>query len=278
MDKTIWMLQGYKYEFVEKLSEDYWCFVCRLVARNPQQTCCCGKIFCKNCLEWCKQTNSHHDKCPHCQQELTFFKDERSHQMIISLKVRCSFNKHGCTWEGELKSYEKSHQHKCLYQTTACCDCGEEMPKQRLKQHSLDECRKRKVNCPYCPAFDAYDVISEQHIYICRHWPVECPSGCRQIITRCQIEQHRETCSFQIVRCRYHEVGCQLLLQRSDLEIHEADCSMRHIYRIIKRYQKTAIEESENKKNFNIYSFLIILPHTFHAPSISSSPTQLVLF
>ena len=243
MDKT--NLQGYEYEFVEKQSEDYSCLVCKCVARNPQQVNCCGKIICENCLERCKQTNSHHDKCPHCQQELTSFKDTRSHQVIISLRVRCSFTKHGCTWEGELKSYEKCHQHECSFQPTLCCNCGEQVPKQKLKRHSLDECRKRGVKCPYCPAFDAYDVIFEQHITICRYRPIECPSGCHQTIACYQIEQHKETCSFQIVRCCYHEIGCQVMVKRSELEIHEANCSMRHVSQQITR--QTTIEESEKR-------------------------------
>ena len=245
MDKT--NLQGYEYEFVGKQSEDFWCLVCKCVARNPQQVNCCGKIICKTCLDQFKQTNSQHDKCPHCRKVLSSFEDKRSCQAIISLKVRCSFTKHGCTWEGELKLYEESHQHKCSFQPTECCDCGEEVPKQRLKRHSLDECKKRKVKCPHCPAFDTYNVIFEQHITTCRYWPVECPSGCRQTIARAHIKQHRETCSFQIVKCRYHETGCQVMVQRSELEIHEADCSMRHVSQQITRQQKTTMEESEKR-------------------------------
>ena len=43
--------EGYSCQFLEPTPDALTCLICTFVARDPQQAICCGKVFCKGCLE-----------------------------------------------------------------------------------------------------------------------------------------------------------------------------------------------------------------------------------
>ena len=61
---------GYDYEFVDEVPEDFACPICTLVQKEAQQVICCGKVYCKSCLEQLKKKR---DKflCPNCRATCT---------------------------------------------------------------------------------------------------------------------------------------------------------------------------------------------------------------
>ena len=70
---------GYNYTFVDPgPSDDQMCPICHLVARKAFQVNCCGKIFCKGCLEKYRQYSIEFN-CPSCRKSLgkRYFKDKR---------------------------------------------------------------------------------------------------------------------------------------------------------------------------------------------------------
>ena len=99
---------GYDYEFVSGLpSTEYTCLICTLVAREAQQVSCCGKIFCRQCLENSAKAKS---SCPSCHEDLNgkSFPDLRANLNINQLNVYCRNKEEGCAWEGKVCEVENS--------------------------------------------------------------------------------------------------------------------------------------------------------------------------
>ena len=73
--------EGYDYEFVDPVPDDYTCPICTLVQRDAHQVTCCGKIYCKTCLEQLKK-KANKFECPNCRSSLAgdykFFPDKNT--------------------------------------------------------------------------------------------------------------------------------------------------------------------------------------------------------
>ena len=68
--------KGYDCQFVDPAPDSLVCLICTSVARDPQQTVCCGKIYCKACLSDLK--SSYKDaRCPQCRKMINSFPDTR---------------------------------------------------------------------------------------------------------------------------------------------------------------------------------------------------------
>ena len=74
-------LKGYDHQFLEPPRDDLLCMICLCVARDPQQINCCGKVFCKICLEVHKK---HSTLCPQCRKHIVSFADKRGKHHIIT--------------------------------------------------------------------------------------------------------------------------------------------------------------------------------------------------
>lgn len=88
------LICGYGYRFVDgDPPTKYICSICTFVARQPQQTSCCGNILCKNCLELLKYKYKKFT-CPICRcNPLDFFNDRRVELEINALEIYCPNNK-----------------------------------------------------------------------------------------------------------------------------------------------------------------------------------------
>ena len=102
-------LGGYECDFVEPPAPDLQtkCGVCSLILCNPHQAKCCGSIFCDTCAKWIKEQGK---PCPagECNEaEFSTFPDKTLQRSINELKVRCSHQKKGCVWTGELGKLDR---------------------------------------------------------------------------------------------------------------------------------------------------------------------------
>jgi hypothetical protein len=79
MAANVGNLKGYDHQFVDPPSNDLLCLICLCVARDPQQINCCGKVFCKECLE---EHKKHSNNCPQCREHIVSFADKRSKYII----------------------------------------------------------------------------------------------------------------------------------------------------------------------------------------------------
>ena len=67
--------KGYDHKFVDPVPNELLCLICLLAARDPQQSTCCGKVFCETCIDDLKK---HSSKCPGCRGDINCFPDKRS--------------------------------------------------------------------------------------------------------------------------------------------------------------------------------------------------------
>ena len=231
---------GYNYHFVdeEKLPEECTCPICRLVQREAHQVICCGKIYCKSCLDELK-SKSDYFNCPNCRSsvhgENKYFPDKNMNTKIRHFAIYCDNKDKGCQWEGHLKDFEEGHLPKCPYQIIGCSNnCGENLQCQELDRH-LEECPRRQFACPLCKKWGEYKNITGDHTKICPDYILECPNtGCDKRIKRSQMTQHRSECPKEIVPCHHSSIGCNTMIKREELPSHDKERVSSHLDLAIK--------------------------------------------
>ena len=201
MASSITQSRGYDYEFVDtNLPDEFECPICTLVPRDVHQASCCGKMFCKSCLDELKRTSTNYT-CPNCREDLTnnCFKDSNTNRKIRHLHIYCTNRK--CLWHGSLQDIDK-HLSKCAFQIVGCSNkCGTQLKRSNLENHLVNKCSKRKVQCPYCKITTQYRSISI-HLTQCPDCPLLCPNNdCRIKVKRQLINEHRAVCPHEMVKC-----------------------------------------------------------------------------
>ena len=98
---------GFDCEFVEPppkvIVAD--CPICLHVLREPYQATCCGKNFCRGCLD--ENKANHSNSCPCCKtKNFLFFEDKRLQQTLYDFRVYCPHRCEGCEWTGELRELD----------------------------------------------------------------------------------------------------------------------------------------------------------------------------
>ena len=221
---------GYDYAFVDPgPSDDQMCPICRLVARKARQANCCGKIFCKGCLEKLRQ-HSDEFKCPICRKRLgkRYFKDKRMEREILHLQINCTNKNKGCSWLGILKDIS-THNKECHNQEVTCDKCTQNMQRHQLEVHVKDKCVKRDFKCVHCQIVGKYDDITGRHQEVCPDVILPCKNRCTQKVKRCDMKQHRDICPNEIIKCPYYDIGCEKKMKREDIDQHEEDSTKIHL-------------------------------------------------
>ena len=119
------------------------CPICLLVLREPYQATCCGKSFCKECIESVKARSN---KCPTCKTEDFFsYPNLGLQQSLYDFQVYCTHKSKGCEWTGELRELDnhlnsdpptdKSLQ-GCPF-TVICCPLCHSGSKTRLSRKNM---------------------------------------------------------------------------------------------------------------------------------------------
>lgn len=111
---------GHDYFFLEEPPSDVICPICRLVAREPQQVSCCGKIYCKSCFVELETQSKWSLRCANCrEEEPEYFPDRKTAGQINSLRVACTKREEGCIWRGALREMGR-HLSRCEYADMSC--------------------------------------------------------------------------------------------------------------------------------------------------------------
>lgn len=98
-------LGGFNTKFTEDAQEyslHEHCSLCLLIFREPYQVSCCGKRYCKLCIE---RVRSKWQQCPNCyKDDFVIFHDKGFQHSLYEVEVYCSED--GCEWKGELGQLE----------------------------------------------------------------------------------------------------------------------------------------------------------------------------
>ena len=245
---------GYDYEFVAPgPSDDQMCPICHLVARKACQANCCGKIFCKGCIEILRQY-SNEFKCPICRRRLgkRYFKDKRMEREISHLQIYCTNKNEGCSWQGNLKDID-THIKACSNQKVTCDKCDDVMQRHQLEFHNSDECLQRYYKCPHCEAVGIYILMIFSHLEECPDLVLTCPNeGCKDKIKRREMGSHQQKCPKEVIKCPYHDIGCETEMKREKMDEHMETNTQAHLQNAVKKIreqQQTVIKFSDYSKH-----------------------------
>ena len=162
------------------------CPICKLILREPFQVSCCGKSFCKSCIQQIKAENK---PCPSCYQaDLKLYPNRGLQGTLNGFRVFCSNERNGCDWQGELGQL-KDHLNLnpdrgrrsigCAYEDLKCLFCDELFLRGKIEGHQGSQCAKRPFTCSMCEGYNStYDDVITNHTPVCKCRPVECPNSC----------------------------------------------------------------------------------------------------
>ena len=143
---------GFDCEFVERPPDIFQseCPVCLQIICDPYQVTCCGYSFCRSCIERIKADNK---LCPTCNVNgFSDFPNKGLQRSLYAFKVRCSHQKDGCEWTGELGQLDvhlndnppPEKRHNGCPQTTISCDfvhvgCVVKLPRKDMLEHLRED-------------------------------------------------------------------------------------------------------------------------------------------
>ena len=223
--------QGYQCEFIDSVSEDFYCKKCTLVARRLSMISCCGESYCHACIA---DTQEQGKPCPECgEKEFTFFYHMKTQKRINNLQVFCTMKERGCDWSGTLEQLDTHldpDQDNCQYVDTKCpLNCHLTIPKDKVEQHVAQHCAKRPCVCQHCNFKATYEEVVDKHLPECKYVPLQCPNLCGVTFERDFMEDHMKMCRLEEVGCEFSGVGCDDQFRREDQEEHTRQNSQKHL-------------------------------------------------
>ena len=222
---------GYLCEFIDPVSDDFYCKKCTLVARKLTFTSCCGDSYCHACIA---ETKKQAQPCPACgQEDFNTQQQIKYQQRLGGLQVYCSMKRRGCGWSGTLEQLD-AHLNpdldNCQYVDTSCpFNCKQTIPKNKMDQHVAEECVQRDYGCQHCAFKATYEVVVYTHWLKCVYLPLPCPNLCGVTCERGLMEDHMAMCRLEEVACEFIGVGCDTKLKREEQEEHTRQNTHKHL-------------------------------------------------
>ena len=261
---------GFDCEFIQKPPIRSSCPICLLILREPYQVTCCGKIFCRDCIQ---RITIKKKPCPTCnEKEFENYPDKGLKQELYSCKVFCSYKEKACEWQGELGQLDKhlnanpdqdEQFEGCEYMNIKCLHCTKEDQRQTIKCHQTSECWQRPFSCEMCKEFKStYDDLTKNHAPSCKCRLVECPNGCGKVLQHQKLESHLSSaCPLLMVECEFSDAGCDAKVKRTDLMSHMSENIIAHMSLLARenRRLKSELQEqatlfkSELEKQANLF-------------------------
>ena len=226
---------GYDYKFVDAEPPDRLvCTICHLPSQEPHIVDCCGKTYCKSCLDRAKRASTVSTACAHCRAEsFGSMINKQADREIKNLHICCTNKEKGCEWQGELNDINNhlGNSDGCQFEEVKCSnECDKMIERRYLTSHVEIECPWRKVNCQYCHDTGEHQFIEGQHKEECPKLPLSCHYRCGvDNIPRDELKKHTDRCSLEMVKCEFHSVGCKAMIARKDKEEHNREMTSEHL-------------------------------------------------
>ena len=234
------------------------CPICLLILREPFQVTCCGKSFCKACIQRIETGNN---PCPTCNQDnFDSFQNKGLQQPLYGFQVFCSNKASVCDWQGELGELDqhlnlnpdKDEQSMgCAYTNVECLFCEELYQRGKIEHHQCSQCTKRPFTCLICKEYTStYDDVITTHAPVCMCRPVECPNSCgANNLQHQHLEEHVSTqCPLSYVDCEFSDAGCDAKVHRKDLHSHLEENMVTHMSLLARENRKLKQQLNEHKK------------------------------
>ena len=222
---------GYEYEFVDQVPEDYFCKMCKHVAREPNITSCCIEVLCKACIDVIIQDKK---PCPSCESNdiKALGLHVKYQRKILALEVRCTMKDRGCPWTGQLQHLD-AHLDvttgDCQYVDVECPKkCVQKVQKRNVDTHLANDCTNRDYRCPHCNFANKYHVVTK-HFDVCLYYPLACPNRCGATFERDDLQDHMKMCRLEEVQCVFNSAGCQAKFIRENEDEHMDQNTQKHL-------------------------------------------------
>ena len=214
------------------------CPICLLVLRDPFLVDCCGKNFCKTCIQTVLDTNQ---TCPTCKRVgFHTMVNKGQQQCLNELNVKCLSSKAGCKWVGELGQLDdhlnsnpklEERGEGCEFTKVSCMFCSKPYDRCNVQTHEATKCQKRPFTCEYCKEYTSqYDDVIVTHLPQCGSIQATCPNTCGKSPLRQHMEKHIQTeCPLTMTTCEFIHVGCQEKLPRKLMNVHLRENFMEHM-------------------------------------------------
>ena len=230
---------GFECEFVEAPVEylQSECPICLHILREPYQVTCCGKSFCRLCIETVKYRNK---PCPCCKEDsFNDFPNKGLQQPLYGFKVYCVNKEGGCEWKEELGKLDNhlnlspqddKELEGCEFAEIKCSYCSYIIVRSKLLHHKKEHCNKRPFSCLYCNEYrSTYEDVILNHWPMCGYYPVQCPNECGALPQRQELDDHiREECPLTVIECEFQYAGCAIKLPRRNMPDHLKDSLVTH--------------------------------------------------
>ena len=188
---------GYEYEFVDQVPEDYFCKLCKHVAREPNITTCCGEILCKACIDVIIQDKK---PCPSCESNdiKALGLHVKYQRKILALEARCTVKDRGCEWTGQLQHLDAHLDVNTVHCQYVDVECPKKCVQKVQKRNLANECPNRDYRCPHCNFANKFHVVSK-HFDVCPYYPLACPIRCGATFERDDLPDHMKMCRLEEV-------------------------------------------------------------------------------
>uniref|UniRef100_A0A1X7UK10 RING-type domain-containing protein n=1 Tax=Amphimedon queenslandica TaxID=400682 RepID=A0A1X7UK10_AMPQE len=239
------------------------CPVCLHILKDPHQVSCCGRNFCKSCIERIKASNG---SCPTCmckEERYQSFEDKNIGRIINGLQVYCTNMMEGCQWKGDLKNIsthlsKEIREGECQFEEVKCRydDCQIRDQRLHLNIHEKEGCDQRPDICEHCYVRGTYFFITFLHMEFCSKYPTTCPNHCaHSAMPRERILHHLTQCPLEPVDCVFSWAGCDDKPLRKDVHVHTADTKHMMLLAVacgqLKKENEQMKEENEQIKEEN---------------------------
>ena len=268
-------MSGFDCQFTEKPPQylQTHCPICFLVLREPFQVTCCGKSFCRACIERLAEENQ---PCSICNQCIySSFQNKGLQQPLYGFQVSCSNKESGCDWQGELKQldehlnlipelsieqnlnlnpfsrYVDPTSVGCAFVNIRCTFCSKWYPRGKIHHHQVSECGRRPFTCSMCKIYKStYDDVITNHAPVCKCRPVECPNSCgANNLQHQHLEEHLSTqCLLSYVDCELSDAGCDAKVFRKDVSFHLEKDMVHHMSLLAKENRKLKLQLKEQNR------------------------------
>ena len=235
------------------------CPICLLILREPFQVTCCGKSFCRTCIQ---RIRAEYKPCPTCNQDnFNSFQNKGLQQPLYGFQVFCSNKESGCDWQGELRKLDKhlnSNPDKdnlsvgCIFVgNVQCTFCNVSYQRSKIECHQDSQCAQRPFTCSMCQEFKStYDDVITNHAPVCKWRPVECPNSCgAKNLQHQHLEEHVSTqCPLSYVECEFSDAGCDGKVHRKDLPSHLGENMATHVSLLARENRKLKLQLKQQEK------------------------------
>ncbi|CAF0857858.1 unnamed protein product [Didymodactylos carnosus] len=132
----------------DKVSDEFFCPICRTLLWNPVACKTCENTFCRRCInQWLAQKDAQNRCVFNCR-----YAEKRCSpalkSLLSKLLLSCQYKRSGCSQSILYESIEK-HELQCEYQAKNCRGCKKNFTVKDLRQHE-DYCEHIEVECEIC--------------------------------------------------------------------------------------------------------------------------------